>query len=146
MSLEAKIEQLTLAIVELTKKLSAAPENIQDAPRHQIDPKEVEVDNRIASEEVEALEPAPSPKVVPAMPVPPTFEATVPTSRADAVPFTDGKGLVAYIMEVYKELGVEKGALIQNVLNDMGYQNINDVPVEKFGVLFTGVEKLRNSP
>jgi hypothetical protein len=58
-------------------------------------------------------------------------------------PFTDGAGLIAYVMGAYKEMGPTKGALIQGVLTQMGYQNINDVKPEHYGSLFQGVEALK---
>jgi hypothetical protein len=58
-------------------------------------------------------------------------------------PFTDGKGLIDYVMSAYKALGPQKGAMIQNVLVNLGYQNINDVKPEHYGQLFAGVEALK---
>jgi hypothetical protein len=58
-------------------------------------------------------------------------------------PFSDGKGLIDYVMGAYKALGPQKGALIQGVLTSMGYQNINDVKPEHYGALFAGVEALK---
>jgi hypothetical protein len=78
------------------------------------------------------------------MPEPPTFAATAPVVQAVPVaPFTDGKGLIDYVMGAYKALGPQKGALIQGVLTGMGYQNINDVKPEHYGALFAGVEALK---
>ena len=58
-------------------------------------------------------------------------------------PFTDGKGLIDYVMSAYKALGAAKGANIQGVLTGMGYQNINDVKPEHYAALFAGVEALK---
>jgi hypothetical protein len=58
-------------------------------------------------------------------------------------PFSDGKGLIDYVMGAYKALGPQKGAMIQGVLTGMGYQNINDVKPEHYGTLFAGVEALK---
>lgn len=46
-------------------------------------------------------------------------------------------------MGAYKALGPQKGAMIQNVLVGLGYQNINDVKPEHYGALFAGVEQLK---
>jgi hypothetical protein len=62
---------------------------------------------------------------------------------AAGAPFSDGKGLIDYVMTAYKALGATKGAQIQNVLTGMGYQNINDVKPEHYAQLFTGVEALK---
>jgi hypothetical protein len=70
----------------------------------------------------------------------PTATATSTTSSA---PFTDGKGLIDYVMGAYKALGPQKGSMIQGVLTNLGYQNINDVKPEHYGQLFAGVEALK---
>jgi hypothetical protein len=62
---------------------------------------------------------------------------------ATGAPFSDGKGLIDYVMGAYKALGAAKGAQIQNVLVGLGYQNINDVKPEHYGQLFAGVEALK---
>mgnify|MGYP007068086156 FL=1 len=78
------------------------------------------------------------------MPAPPVFAAQVPTpAQGSAAPFTDVKGMIDYVMGVYRELGPQKGALIQNVLTGLGYQNINDVKPEHYSALFQGVEQLK---
>lgn len=133
MSLEAKIEALTHAVAALTAKLEsvnvAAPAPVAQAPAP-----------------VAASEPAPV-AAAPAMPAPPAFVAPVPAapaaSAASGAPFTDGKGLIDYVMGAYKALGPQKGAQIQNVLVGLGYQNINDVKPEHYGALFAGVEALK---
>jgi len=87
--------------------------------------------------------PAPAPAPV-AMPAPPVFAAPAPApATAAAAPFTDVKGMIDYVMGVYRELGPQKGAQIQNVLTGLGYQNINDVKPEHYSALFQGVEQLK---
>ena len=51
--------------------------------------------------------------------------------------------MIDYVMGVYRELGPQKGAQIQNVLTGLGYQNINDVKPEHYNALFQGVEQLK---
>ena len=89
--------------------------------------------------------PAPAPAPAPvAMPAPPMFAAPAPApATVAAAPFTDVKGMIDYVMGVYRELGPQKGALIQNVLTGLGYQNINDVTPEHYSALFQGVEQLK---
>ena len=58
-------------------------------------------------------------------------------------PFTDNKGLMAYCMEKYRVLGPVKGGLIQNVLLDMGVNNINAVPVERYAEFYARVEAIQ---
>ena len=79
------------------------------------------------------------------MPAPPSFVAAAPAPVAVVVgaPFSDGKGLIDYVMSSYKALGPQKGAMIQGVLVNLGYQNINDVKPEHYGQLFAGVEALK---
>jgi hypothetical protein len=136
MSLELKIEALTAAIIALTAKLessnvaSAAP--VAPAPVVQVAPAPVVA--------------APvAPVAVPAMPDAPFWpktEAVVAAQTAGA-PFSDGKGLIDYVMASYKALGAAKGSQIQNVLTGLGYQNINDVKPEHYAQLFAGVEALK---
>ena len=78
------------------------------------------------------------------MPTLPTFAAApAPAAAVQGAPFTDGAGLIAYVMAAYKEMGPTKGAGIQGVLTQLGYQNINDVKPEHYGALYQGVEALK---
>ena len=139
MSLEAKIEALTQAVVALTAKLEsanvAAPAPVAQAPAPVAAP---------APARAPVAAPAPV-AAAPAMPAPPAFVAPAPAAApvASGAPFTDGKGLIDYVMGAYKALGPQKGAQIQNVLVGLGYQNINDVKPEHYGALFAGVEQLK---
>lgn len=128
MSLENKIEALTAAVIALTAKLESS--NV--APAAPVAPAPAPV--------VQA-----APVAAPAMPAPPAFVAPVPAPApvATGAPFSDGKGLIDYVMASYKTLGSAKGAQIQNVLTQLGYQNINDVKPEHYGALFAGVEALK---
>ena len=129
MSLENKIEALTAAVLALTAKLESS--NVALAA---------------------PVAPAPAPVVqvapvvaAPAMPAPPAFIAPAPAPAPviAGAPFSDGKGLIDYVMSAYKALGAAKGSQIQNVLVSLGYQNINDVKPEHYGQLFAGVEALK---
>ena len=90
-----------------------------------------------------------APQAAPAMPAPPTFAppafAAPAAPVAPSAPFTDGAGLIAYVMGAYKEMGPAKGANIQSVLTSLGYQNINDVKPEHYGNLYQGVESLKKA-
>ncbi len=129
MSLENKIEALTAAVLTLTAKLESS--NVAPAA---------------------PVAPAPAPVVqvapvvaAPAMPAPPAFIAPAPAPAPviAGAPFSDGKGLIDYVMSAYKALGAAKGSQIQNVLVSLGYQNINDVKPEHYSQLFAGVEALK---
>ena len=142
MSLESKIEALTQAVVALTAKLEsanvAAPAPVAQAPAPVAAPAPV-------------VTPAPAPVVAapaPAMPAPPAFVAPIPAAAAvpnpaNGAPFTDGKGLIDYVMGAYKAMGPQKGAMIQGVLTGLGYQNINDVKPEHYAALYAGIEQLK---
>jgi hypothetical protein len=129
MSLENKIDALTFAVQALTAKLESS--NVAPAA---------------------PVAPAPAPVVqvapvvaAPAMPAPPAFVALAPAPApvVGGAPFSDGKGLIDYVMASYKALGAAKGSQIQTVLTGLGYQNINDVKPEHYGQLFAGVEALK---
>jgi len=145
MSLENKIEALTAAVVALTAKLEssnvapAAPVAPTPAPVVQAAP--VVESPRVATPVVESAPVVAAPQ----MPAPPAFVAPAPVAALapTGAPFSDGKGLIDYVMGAYKALGAAKGAQIQNVLVGLGYQNINDVKPEHYGQLFSGVEALK---
>lgn len=130
MSIEQKISELTAAVTALTAALNqrvgaptvpqaAAPVAQQFAPQT-------------------AAAPAPT------MPTLPTFAAApVAVAPVQGAPFTDGAGLIAYVMGAYKEMGPTKGANIQGVLTQLGYNNINDVKPEHYPALYQGVETLK---
>ena len=142
MSLELKIEALTAAVIALTERMGSVPVAAQP----------------LAQPLAQAVAQAPAPVAAPAMPAPPTFAAipaavapapvvaapVVPvTASPSSAPFSDGKGLIDYVMNAYKALGPQKGAQIQGVLTGMGYANINDVKPEMYGALYAGVEALK---
>ena len=139
MSLENKIEALTAAVVALTAKLEssnvAAPAPVAPAPAPVVQAAPVVVP--VVAAPVAAA---------PVMPAPPSFVAPV-AAPVDVVsmttPFNDPKGLIGYVMDSYKTLGPQKGALIQGVLTGLGYQNINDVKPEHYAALHSGVEALK---
>ena len=149
MSLEAKIEALTQAVVALTAKLEsanvAAPAPVAQAPASVAAPAPLVQPAAAAPVSVTPTNPVSSQPAAPAMPAPPAFVAPAPAAApmASGAPFTDGKGLIDYVMGAYKALGPQKGALIQNVLVGLGYQNINDVKPEHYGQLYAGVEQLK---
>lgn len=132
MSIEAKIEALTAAVIALTAKLEgqnvAAPAPVAQAPVVVAAPAPVA---------------APVAAPAPVMPAPPAFVAPAPAPAPTGAPFSDPKGLIDYVMATYKTLGPQKGAGIQGVLTGLGYQNINDVKPEHYGALFAGVEALK---
>ena len=137
MSLELEIQKLTDAVQELT----GAIETLTQRP----------VAEPVAAPAPAPVIEAPAPVVAPAapvaapvMPAAPTFEPPAPVApTASKAPFTDGKGLITYVMDVYKQLGAEKGAGIQGVLTEMGLTNVNDVRPTEYDTFFAKVEALK---
>jgi hypothetical protein len=127
MSIELKIEALTAAITALTATIAAYGTGplpsvaVQPAP-------------------VAPPAPVPAPVVVP-QPIPVVVPA--PVVAAAPAPFADAKGLIQYVMDVYRAVGPAKGQEIQAILTGMGYANINDVKAEHYAEFHGKVEALR---
>lgn len=89
--------------------------------------------------------------VVVAAPVftPPVAQFQPPTAPAapvpGACPIVDQKSLVEYVMGAYKELGPQKGAAIQGVLNNCQVQSINECRPEHYSYIHQCVEQLKAS-
>ena len=135
MSIEQNLAALTAAVVELTAALRVNQTGTATVPQ--------------APAPVAPVAQAPVFQAPAAqMPAPPSFTAPAPASvvqQAPAVPFSDGQGLIAYVMDAYKSMGPTKGAGIQGVLTSIGVANINDVKPEQYGTLYAGVEALKRS-
>ena len=134
--IETQIAALTAAVIELTNAIKGA--GTSTVPQ-------AAVAVTTAAPPVAAHF---APQAAPAMPAPPTFAPpafTAPAAPAApaGAPFSDGQGLIAYVMAAYKEMGPAKGANIQGVLTSLGYQNINDVKPEHYAALYQGVEALK---
>ena len=135
MSIEKTIRDLTAAVDALTAALNqrAGGAGVPTVPQAA-----APVAQQIAAPQQQA--PAAQ------MPALPTFAAAPAPAAAAPVqgaPFTDGPGLIQYVMGAYKDMGPTKGALIQGVLTQLGYSNINDVKPEHYGSLYQGVEALK---
>ena len=134
MSLELEIQKLTDAVQELTGAIETLMQRPVAAP----------VAAPVPAPVVEAPAPVAAPVAAPVMPAAPTFEPPAPVApAANKAPFTDGKGLITYVMDVYKQLGAEKGAGIQGVLTEMGLTNVNDVRPTEYDTFFAKVEALK---
>lgn len=145
MSLENEVKSLREAVTTLTEVIrnlqgNSAPAAAPVAPAPQAAPQPAPAPQA-------APAPVPQAAPAPAMPAPPSFAATAaapaPAPAQGGAPFTDHKGLIEYVMARYQALGAEKGAMIQQVLVNMGYQNINDVKPEHYGNLYAGIEALK---
>ena len=92
---------------------------------------------------VAAAAPAPVAAVPAPAPMPAFMAPAAPApAPASGAPFTDTKGLMEYVMGKYRALGPIKGALIQNVLSEIGCKNINDITTAQYGAFFTKVEAI----
>ena len=147
MSIEKTISDLTTAINALTTALNqrvggAGAPIVQQAAAPYANVGAQSMQNLVA-----AVAPQAPTAAQAQMPTLPTFAAAPAQQQAvlsqPNAPFTDGAGLIAYVMGAYKEMGPTKGALIQGVLTQLGYNNINDVKPEHYGSLFQGVEALK---
>lgn len=135
MSIEKTISDLTAAVTALTAAINAKSGAVVGAGTATVP-------------QTPAPAPAPQPQMFQApaaqMPAPPSFTAPAPVvQQAPAVPFSDGQGLIAYVMDAYKSMGPTKGAGIQGVLTSIGVANINDVKPEQYATLYAGVEALK---
>jgi hypothetical protein len=144
MSLESKIEALTVAVVALT----AAMQNNQAAPAPQMAatvPAAPPVPQQAAPAAfAPPVQAAPAPAA--AMPAPPSFMAPPPAAPAPAgAPFTDSNGLIKYATDAYHTLGEAKGPGLQNIIASLGHQNINDVRPDQYGAFYAAVEALKVS-
>ena len=132
MSIEKTINDLTTAVNALTAALN------QRAGAPTVPQAAAPVAQQIAAPQQQA--PAAQMPALPSFAAAPAPAAAAPVQGA---PFTDGPGLIQYVMGAYKDMGPTKGAQIQGVLTGLGYQNINDVKPEHYPALFQGVETLK---
>jgi hypothetical protein len=144
MSIEQKISELTAAVTALTAALVQRA-GVSNVPQTQVSVNPAPVAAPQQTGAVMGGTPwGNMPAAQQQMPALPTFAAApTPAAPVQGAPFTDGQGLIAYVMGAYKEMGATKGAGIQGVLTQLGYQNINDVKPEHYGALYQGVEALK---
>ena len=119
MSIEKNLERIATAL----EQLAGAKPTVEAAPAPAVT---VETWSEALPEE-----PAIKPKKAPVV--------EAPTSN---LPFNDAKSLSAYVMTKYKTLGPIKGALIQNVLAELGLKNISDIKAEQYEAFHAKVEAL----
>jgi len=139
--LEVKIEELTKAVIALTELIGKIEAGKEVKPEP-VKPVKVKAEPTPAPV-VEAPVVEAAPAVTPVMPAAPTFEPVAAEPAGAKAPFTDGKGLIDYVMTAYKEMGAEKGAQIQGVLVEMGLQNVNELRPTEYDAFFAKVEALK---
>lgn len=81
------------------------------------------------------------PVVAPVVVAAPAPVVAAPVVSTPAV-FSSKEEMTQFVINSYRALGAEKGALIQGVLTAMGYANINDVDPVRWGELKAGIEAL----
>ena len=141
--LEVKIEELTKAVIALTEligKIEAGKDPMIDITNKTLKIVADDIQESVTVKEAVAITKEVAPAVL-EMPAAPTFEPVA--APTNAAPFTDGKGLIDYVMTVYKELGAEKGAQIQGVLTEMGLQNVNELRPTEYDAFYAKVEALK---
>ena len=150
--LEVKIEALTQAVIALTELIGKieAGKTVQPGIAVEVKPEIVrEMEAGVVVTPVVAAPVVAAPVVAapvvaaPVMPAAPTFEPLVEAPAGAKAPFTDGKGLIEYVMSAYKEMGAEKGAKIQGVLTELGLQNVNELRPTEYDAFYTKVEALK---
>jgi len=140
--LEVKIEALTQAVIALTELIGKIEAEKTTQPGTWIEVPVSEAEKPLPVTAPSPVVTAPAP-VAPVMPAAPTFEPVVEAPAGVKAPFTDGKGLIEYVMSAYKEMGAEKGAKIQGVLTELGLQNVNELRPTEYDAFYTKVEALK---
>ena len=134
--LEVKIEELTRVIEDLIHVIRTTNKS-EPSKQKTIN------DLHAQAQAAEVIKPAPVVEALaPVMPAAPTFEPVVEAAPADC-PITDGKSLIDFAMTIYKELGAERGAGIQNVLVEMGLTNVNEVRPTEYVTFYEKVMALK---
>ena len=135
MSLESKIEALTVAVAALTAALQAgAPAAPVQAP--------------IVPAAAPVAPPAPAAPVLtapPSMMPPPPVPAAAPPAAPAGVPFSDSTGLVAWATEQFHRLeglGQGKGNQITALITSWGVSDINAVPPQGYQAFYEAVSAL----
>lgn len=144
MSLETEIRSLTKAVETLTGLLQSQLAGTVQLPLPGIEPATVTVSATAPAPEVTLPAAVAHAATVVAvqMPALPTF-TTPPAAVAPAVPFNDAASLVAYTMAKYNQLGQDKGAQIQTILNQFGLANLSDLKPEHYAAYHALVEAIQ---
>lgn len=136
MSIENTFERIAVALEELTKTVQGTIN-----PVISVSPATPEQPAAVPSG---AITNDPTPVTLsPQMPPPSSYTPTpVVQPAVTAQPFPDVQGLVTYVMQAYSAMGAEKGAGIQTVLANLGYDNINNVAPSHFAAMKQGIDAL----
>ena len=138
--IESDLSRIATALELIASALSAKPtKDVKDTPVVLQAPVPAPVIAPVAAAPVMPAAPFP----VAATPVVPVVVPVVATPVAPvATAFSSKEEMTQFVINSYRALGAEKGALIQGVLTAMGYANINDVDPARWGELKAGIEAL----
>lgn len=142
MSLEIAVQNLTTEIITLRQLLQSQSGNavqVQPAPVATVPAFTPPVATPVAQFAPPVAAPVFTPPAVVVAPV------VVPAPAPGACPIVDQKTLVEYVMSAYKDLGPQKGAQIQGVLNNCQVQSINECRPEHYAYIHQCVEQLKAS-
>jgi hypothetical protein len=147
MTIEKTFERIATALESIAASLNAKNANPTPAPA---------IDQSVAAPVVVApvapnvvaapiMPPAPvfAPAPIPAAPVMVTPTPEVSAAPVTAAAFPSKQAMTDFVIASYKALGPVTGAKIQQVLEGIGYKNINDVPEAQWGALKAGIEALK---
>lgn len=133
MSLEAKIEALTAAVINLTGVIQRIESNGGVAPA----PVLTAAPAAVAAPAV----PMPAAPSMPAMP----FSMPAPAPVVSA-PFADATGLNAYTMAAYQQISAidkAKAMKIGEIIKELGAATLTDIKPEQYGEFHAKVEALK---
>jgi len=139
MSIETNLASIAKSLETLVTHMTA---DKQPAPAPAALPTVLAAPSPVAAAPAAPVEAAPAP-AVPAFAMPLPAAAPAPAPVGPAAPFTDGKGLMEYVMGKYRALGPVKGGMIQNVLSEIGCKNINEVQPAQYGEFHARVEAIQ---
>ena len=138
--IESDLSRIATALELIATALSAKPtKDVKDTPAPVAMQAPVVVPVAAPVVAAPAMPAAPFP--MPAAPVAVAPVVATPVAPV-ATAFSSKEEMTQFVINSYRALGAEKGALIQGVLTAMGYANINDVDPARWGELKAGIEAL----
>ena len=144
--IESDLSRIATALELIAAALSAKPtKDVKDTPVVLQAPVPAPVIAPVVAAPVMPAAPFPvaaTPVVPVVAPVVAAPVAPVVVSPSSPAAFSSKEEMTQFVINSYRALGAEKGALIQGVLTAMGYANINDVDPARWGELKAGIEAL----
>lgn len=134
MSLESKIEDLTVVLSQLRDELQKlTSENLPVVVSEPAPPKEVK--------KAQPVETAPNGlgSLQPQM-APPPFE--LEAAVLAPAPFSDAAGLLAYANKKFTQLGPDSGPKFKTILTQMGSSDVSSLKSDQYALFYAKVEAL----